>query len=200
MSGKPPTRFRLELRHTRSAADGKPQPQPCRGCSSRHRELAVPSSHSGIAGQGWSAVAQEYLNGKEIVTGSTPLSPIAKFSSQGGFAELPASKVNADIGVSCSCHCCSACQRFFPRAIGCLLGTALSAQEAFCLPHHLEAGFPVSSGVGSVHTFHVLLLRGHKPFAVRRSIDPIRAARRSLNYSSEKGANGLPLVASSVTL
>ena len=116
MSGKPPTRFRLELRHTRSAADGKPQPQPCRGCSSRHRELAVPSSHSGIAGQGWSAVAQEYLNGKEIVTGSTPLSPIAKFSSQGGFAELPASKVNADIGVSCSCHCCLSLPTLFPQS------------------------------------------------------------------------------------
>ena len=75
-------------------------------------------------------------------------------------------------------------QRSLPEAIGCLLGAELSAQDAFCFPHHLQAGLAVSSGVGSVHAFHVLLFRGHKPYAIGRIIDPIRRARRSWNYSS----------------
>ena len=34
-------------------------------------ELAVPSSHSGVAEQGWSAVVQEYLKGKQGLRSST---------------------------------------------------------------------------------------------------------------------------------
>ena len=64
------------------------------------------------------------------------------------------------------------------------LGTAPTAQDAFSLPHQFEPSLLVSSGVGSVHAFHVLLLWGHKPFAVGRSIDPIRLACRSCNYPS----------------
>ena len=75
-------------------------------------------------------------------------------------------------------------QCLLSRAIVCCLGAELAAQDAFCFPHHLEAGLLVSSGIGGIHAFHVLLLRGHKPFAVGRSIDPIRLACRSCNYSS----------------
>ena len=78
----------------------------------------------------------------------------------------------------------SARQCLLPRAIACCLGAELGAQDAFRFPHHLEAGLLVSSGIGGIHAFHVLLLRGHKPFAVGRSIDPISMACRSCNYSS----------------
>ena len=89
--------------------------------------------------------AVEHLPYKEIVTGSIPVSPISKSSAALGFLEISA----------------SARQRLLVRALACWLGTELAAQDAFRLSHHFEAGFPVSSGVGSVHAFHVLLLRCH---------------------------------------
>ena len=112
--------------------------------------------------------AVEHLPYKEIVTGSIPVSPISKPCAALGFVGFFA----------------SARQRSFSSAIACWLGAEFTAQDAFCPSHHFEAGLPVSSGVGSVHAFHVLLLWGHKPFAVGRSIDPIRLACRSCNYSS----------------
>ena len=89
--------------------------------------------------------AVEHLPYKEIVTGSIPVSPISKSSAALGFLEISS----------------SARQRLLVRALACWLGTELAAQDAFRLSHHFEAGFPVSSGVGSVHAFHVLLLRCH---------------------------------------
>ena len=88
----------------------------------------------------------------------------------------------------------SARQCLLARAIVCWFIAELTAQDAFCFTHHFEAGLFVSGGVGSVHAFHVLLLRGHKPFAVGRSIDPIRMACRSGNYSSARcvGQAGVP--------
>ena len=81
-----------------------------------------------------------------------------------------------------------------------MLSTALSAHDAFCLQHYFETGLTVSSGVGSFYESNEILPRSHKPFAVGRSVDPIRVARRSLNYSFAKGAKGLPLVDGSVTI
>ena len=78
-------------------------------------------------------------------------------------------------------------QRSLSRPVTCWLGAKLTAQGAFRSSHHFQAGLPVSSGVGSVHALHVLLFRSHKPFAVGRSIGPIRMARRSCNYSSARG-------------
>ena len=89
--------------------------------------------------------AVEHLPYKEIVTGSIPVSPISKSSAALGFFEISA----------------SACQRLRARAVACLLGTELASQDAFRLSHHFEAGLSVSSGVGSVHAFHVLLFRCH---------------------------------------
>ena len=112
--------------------------------------------------------AVEHLPYKEIVTGSIPVSPISKRSAALGFVGFFA----------------SARQRSPSRAIACWLVAEFTAQDAFCPSHHFQAGLLVSSGVGSIHALHVLLFRGHKPFAVGRSIGPIRMARRSCNYSS----------------
>ena len=80
----------------------------------------------------------------------------------------------------------SARQRSLSRAIVRWLGAEFTAQDPFCPSHHFQAGLLVSSGVGSVHALHVLLFRSHKPFAIGRSIGPIRMARRSCNYSSAR--------------
>ena len=111
--------------------------------------------------------AVEHLPYKEIVTGSIPVSPISKRSTALGFVGFASGR-----------------QRPVSRAIARWLGAEFTPQDAFCPSHHFQAGLPVSSGVGSIHALHVLLFRSHKPFAVERSIGPIRMARCSCNCSS----------------
>ena len=88
----------------------------------------------------------------------------------------------------CSCQTTkrpivSARHHFVYRAIRGKLNSELASKGAFGFPQHLEASLPISRCIGSIHALHVLLFRGHTPFANGRSIGAIQIARRSWNYS-----------------
>ena len=77
----------------------------------------------------------------------------------------------------------SARHHFVYRAIRGKLNSELASQGAFSFPQHPETSLQINRCIGSIHALHILLFRGHTPFANERSIGAIQIARRSWNYS-----------------